>query len=247
MSAFRISSPELNGIHRRNRDADTDVGDDLMALDLVGLDHQFADALRERGGVGGLLHLRHDDGELVAAHACDHVELARAAAQTLADKLEQLVADMVSERVIDALEVVEVEAKHRQALAALDALDLVVELLEQQRPVREVGQRIVPCHVRDAFLRALALGDVFVGCQPAAAREGLVHNRESAPVRKVHDLIEGLAFGDAFLEACDVFVDIARETAELHPVLEEVAQEASRFNDFRRKTVQFDITLVAKN
>ena len=93
---------------------------------------EFADALRERRGVGGLLHLRHDDGELVAAHARDDVELARAAAQTLADKFEQLIADMVTERIVDALELIEVEAQHRQALAALDALDLVVELLQQE-------------------------------------------------------------------------------------------------------------------
>ena len=106
-----------------------------MALDLVRLDHRLADALRERCGVGGLLHLRHDDGELIAAHAGDDVELARAAAQALADKLEQLVADMVAERVVDALEVVEIEAKHGQAFATLDTLDFVVELLEQQRPV----------------------------------------------------------------------------------------------------------------
>ncbi len=43
----------FNGIHRRNRDADADVGDDLMAIDLVGFDHRFADALRERGAVRG--------------------------------------------------------------------------------------------------------------------------------------------------------------------------------------------------
>ena len=147
MSAFRISSVELDCVHRRNRDADADIGDDLMAFDLVGLDHRLADALRERRSVGGLLHLRHDDGELVATHARDHVELARAAAQTLADELEQLVADMVAERVVDALEMVEIEAKHGQAFAALDALDLVVELLEQQRPVRagRSARRAVPC------------------------------------------------------------------------------------------------------
>lgn len=70
----------LDRIHRRNGDADADIGDDLMAFDLVGPDHRVADALRKRRGVGGLLHLRHDNGELVAAHARDHVEFARAAA-----------------------------------------------------------------------------------------------------------------------------------------------------------------------
>ena len=180
-----------------------------MALDLVGLDHRFADALRERGGVGGLLHLRHDDGELVSAHASDDVELTRAAAQALADELEQLVADMMAERVIDALEMIEVEAKHRQALATLDALDLVVELFEQQRAIRQVSQRVVARHVRDTFFRALALGDVFMGCEPTATCKRFVDDREGASVRQVHDLIESLAFGDSFLEARDILVDVA--------------------------------------
>ena len=101
--------------------------------------------------------------------------------------------------------------------------------------------------MRDPLFRALAFGDVFVGCQPAAAGERLVHDREGAPVRKVHDLIEGLALEDAFLEPRYVFIDVAGEVAELHPMLEEVTQQASRFNDVRRKSVQFNITLVAKN
>ena len=101
--------------------------------------------------VGRLFHLRHDDGELIAAHAGNDVKLARATAQAFADELKEFVADMVAERVVDALEVIEVEAEHRQALAALDALDLVIELLEQQRAVGQVGQGVVARHMRDAF------------------------------------------------------------------------------------------------
>ena len=154
---------------------------------------------------------------------------------------------MVAERIVDALEVVEVEAKHREALAALDALDLVIELFEQQRAVWQVGQRVVARHVRDTFLRALAFRDVFMGCQPAAAGDRFVDDRKCAPVRQVHDLIEGLAFGDALLEAGNVLVDVAREISQLGPVTEKIAKMASRLNDFRGKSVQFDITLVAKN
>src|SRR5581483_7457026 len=97
------------------------------------------------------------DGKLVTAHACDDVEFARATAQALADELEQLVADMMAERVVDALEVIEGEA-----LAALDALDLVVELFEQKRPVWKIGEGVMPRHMRDPFLGALTLGDILV-------------------------------------------------------------------------------------
>ena len=55
----------------------------------------------------------------------------RASSQAFADQLQQFVADVMAERIVDALELVEIETQHRQALAALDALYLVVELLEQ--------------------------------------------------------------------------------------------------------------------
>ena len=99
--------------------------DDLVAVDLIRLDDRVPNALCERGRVRGLLQLRHDDGELVAAEAGNRVELPDAAAQPVGDDLQQLVADRMSERVVDALEMIEVEAQHRQALAALDAPELV--------------------------------------------------------------------------------------------------------------------------
>jgi hypothetical protein len=37
----------LDGIHRRNGNADADIGNDLMPLDLIGLDDRVADAFRE--------------------------------------------------------------------------------------------------------------------------------------------------------------------------------------------------------
>ena len=88
--------------------------------------------LDKRRGVGRLLHLRHDDGEFVAAEAGDGVGLARAAAQAVGDQLEQFVADRMAERIVDALELIEIEAQHREALAALDALELVIQPLAQR-------------------------------------------------------------------------------------------------------------------
>ena len=74
-------------------------------------------------------------------------------------------ADVMAERIVDALELVEIETQHRQALAALDALYLVVELLEQQHAVGQIGQRVMACHVRDALFRALTFSYIFLGCR----------------------------------------------------------------------------------
>ena len=49
-------------------------------------------------------------------------ELAGAVAQALANELQKFIADMVAKRIIDALELIEVEAEDGQALAALTRL-----------------------------------------------------------------------------------------------------------------------------
>ena len=101
-----------------------------------------------------------------------------------ADQLEQLVADRVAERVVDALEVVEVEAKHREALAALDALDLVLELFAQQRAVWQVGQRVMARHVRDSSSeRWRSVTSSWVASQPPPAI-GLLTTENARPSGK---------------------------------------------------------------
>ena len=74
-------------------------------------------------------------------------------AQALGDGLEQFVAALVAERVVDALEFVEVQIKHRELLAAPDALERLLELLAEEHPVGQIGQRIVVRQMRDPLLR----------------------------------------------------------------------------------------------
>ncbi len=91
--------------------------------------------------------------ELVAAEPGDQIGLARASPQRRADASHQhLVADGVAERVVDRLEVVEIDAEHRDRLAALGcaALDLVHLRRAEQRAVGQVGQRVVPRQMPDA-------------------------------------------------------------------------------------------------
>src|SRR5262245_61467196 len=85
-----------------------------------------------------------------------------AAAQASGERPQQLIADVVTQRVVDAPELVEIKAQHRQAFAALDPLDFMVQLLKQENAVWQIRQRIVTRHVRNAFFRALTLGHVFV-------------------------------------------------------------------------------------
>src|SRR6266850_2434643 len=69
--------------------------------------------------------------------------------QARGDDLEERVADVVAERVVDGLEVVEVEEEKRAALLVPARMrDRLARALGEHRPVRQPGQRVV---VREEF------------------------------------------------------------------------------------------------
>ena len=53
-----------------------------------------------------------DDGEFVAAEPGDEIGVAARSRQAAGDRFQQFVADQVSERVVDALEFVDVDVEH---------------------------------------------------------------------------------------------------------------------------------------
>ncbi len=93
-------------------------------------------------------------GELVAAEASRSVRPAKAPANPRGHLDKQRVARAVSERVVDALEVVDVEEDHRDARAAFGAAcEREVDVLSEQRAVGEVGERVVVRLMRQLFLQ----------------------------------------------------------------------------------------------
>ena len=77
------------------------------------------------------------------------------------DLLEDEVARDMSEGVVDPLEPVEVEVQHGEWSApAGRLLQRVVQAVGEQRPVGEIGERVVERLVRELVLELLALGDV---------------------------------------------------------------------------------------
>ena len=95
----------------RNADADADHG--LLAVDVIGLAQRIDDALRQRRGLGGVRDRGLHDDEFIAAHARDRVGLADESAQPLGDDPQQLVAAGMAERIVDGLELIEVEMMDR--------------------------------------------------------------------------------------------------------------------------------------
>ena len=101
------------------------------------------------------------DRELVAALPGRDVLGPDRARQALGDLDEEAVAGPVAERVVDDLEVVDVEEQDGDAgSATARAVERPVEVLAEQRPIGEPGQGIVEGVVEQLRLETLLLGGV---------------------------------------------------------------------------------------
>ena len=95
--------------------------------------------------------------------------------QPRGDRPQQLVAGAVAERVVDALEVVEVDEQRRdRRLAATRARQHLLDAVEDQRAVGQARQRVVGGQERELVLAA---SELLVGAL-ALCLEGLAHPHE---------------------------------------------------------------------
>ena len=188
----------IAAVLRRQRDADRDADHDLMVVDLVRRGDHLDETAGERSGRSLLGAADLDHGELVAAEPRHGVVLADGGLQPAADFLQQRIANGMAERVVDVLEMIEVEAEHRELVVRTRPAQPLFELLVEQHAVRQIGQRVMARHVRDLRLRLQPFGDVLEGGDPAAALHRLVddtdgtvasiddHGRGSSVPRVVH-------------------------------------------------------------
>ena len=110
----QLLAGDVAGAKRRDADARRHAAPALGRSDgrlVADRAHEVGrDALRAR-----LVDVRQEHGELVAAEPGEDVRLAQPAAQRRRDRQDELVAGVVAERVVDVLEVVEVEHEQRAA------------------------------------------------------------------------------------------------------------------------------------
>ena len=86
----------------------------------------------------------------------------------------------MSERIVDALEFVDVDVEQRELFAVDGLLKLALDLFAEQHPVRQVGQRVVMREMRDLFVGAPALGDVLDDVDDVAGLARLVADCRAA-------------------------------------------------------------------
>ena len=192
--------------------------------------------------VGIYLH----DSELVSAETRERIGLADALANSAPDCLQQIVADRMTERIIDIFEMVEVEAQHRDLLISSDAAERLFQGFGQHGPIRKVGQRIVARHVRDLRLGLAPFGDVFVGRHPSAALHRVVGYPQHAAVRRFHDFGIPLAISRLRHDAVEELVGIAGKIPRRLSVLEQIKQRAP-LKELGRDAHQFTVTLIEQN
>ena len=102
----------------RHRDADAGADHDRMAVEQIGLADRLKQPPRQQHGILRARQPALDDRELIGVEAGDDIVLAQRRAQALGDAAQQLVADAVAERIVDRLEIVEVEHQHRDLFRA---------------------------------------------------------------------------------------------------------------------------------
>ena len=134
------------------------------------------------GSAWSRVALGKSDGELVSAEPGEHVALAQALAEPVGDRVQQLVARLVAERVVDLLEAVQVE--HQRAApspVASGASHLGAQLFLEPAAVEQPGERVALGERAQRSLGPVALGEVGERadarsgprrCRPSAKRRG---------------------------------------------------------------------------
>ena len=142
-------------MRRAERDADA-RGDAERAtrrvLDLERLAQHFEQPFGDELGAAGRRAAFDEHDELVAADPGDRVGLAERRREPRRDGTQQAVAGVVAERVVHLLEAVEVD-EQRRAVGAAPAGpgEHLLDAVEDERAVREPGERVVQRLVADAL------------------------------------------------------------------------------------------------
>ena len=112
----------------------------------------------------------------------------------------------MTERIIDALEPVEIEAKHGELFAVTQPTQTFLQLFTEEDAVGQIRQLVVPRQVGDVRFRLLPLRNVFMDRDPSAIGGILMRDRHHPSVGERLDDVEILCRsrshpGESFLGA----------------------------------------------
>src|SRR6185437_8374676 len=158
-----------------------------MALNLVWRGDNLDDAARERRDRRRFASIAElDDCKFIAAEPRHRVARAETATEAGSDLDQKLIANRMAERIVDPLEMVEVETEDGELVVALGEFQRALELFAEQCAIRQAGERIVARHVRNLRLGSLPLRDILEGRDPAAAFRRLSDDPHRPPALLQH-------------------------------------------------------------
>ena len=197
------------GIARVDRKANAGGGGVGGFAQAHGLLQCGGNPLGDRRAVGFEAVVARDHEEFIAAHAHHEIGARDGVAQSSRDRSKVVVTDRVAARIVDVLEVVAVDVKDGQRIAATRGfIDEPRKLFVEERAVREPGQRVVRGQVLQrqlVFLRAAlglaAMRDVLQQHGVDATGAGIqIHDREFhvAALVVAADELRGAVLGGLF-------------------------------------------------
>ena len=132
-------------ILRAKRDADRGARKDLLPSQLKWRAQLLENAIGQAGAIARIANIRLQDGEFIAADACDIIAVAQRPRQAIGHGDDHQIADFMAIAVIRLFEMIEVDIEKRElrSLAAAPA-DLGIDQLVEQKSVRQTGKDIAP-------------------------------------------------------------------------------------------------------
>ncbi len=149
------------------------------------------------------------------------------------------------ERIVDGLEPVEVEKKHREfgPETPMPRQRRVEPLLEQVA-VREPCQSVEMRELLDADLGVLSVGDVFVRRDPAAVRDRVIDHGDRPAVGE-HELGgKNLLARQSLVTHGHVTIGLLLDSTGRDEIFEQFPERPSECHELRRKSVELDESIV---
>jgi hypothetical protein len=112
----------FTAVVRCQRDADTQVNHDLLPGQRLSDSYRLRDLFSQLTGIVGSFYVSQNDGKLIASDPRNRIGSGNAAPEALGDPRQNHVADAITERVVDRLEIVDTEEQHRQPVSIIGPL-----------------------------------------------------------------------------------------------------------------------------
>src|SRR5712691_3841117 len=143
----------------------------------------------------------------------------------------------MTERIVDRLEVIEVDTENGEGFAPLYAAERFRHLLTEADSVRKVRQRVMMRHIRDLRLGLAAFGNILVSRNTPTVQHRLMRNRDHVAVTQLIDEIERLTLGNSRQPIFDVILIVLGGRAVGDAMLQDYTKRGSGYRVLQHQSI----------